>query len=226
MVKHMTKKGKFVIILVFILAILIKEEIYGLLFKATITAKTNDYICNIKNTELEEKYQELVSAYHYEDALSYHVEESKVLFRDVYDLTNTFTIYKGSNNNIKEQNLVVNEQGLIGIISKVNKNSSVVDFLLNENLNLSVKIKDCYGILKYENKELIVKGINNKGEVEIGDEVYTSDVSIYPEGVFIGTVEEIESDHYEIEKVIKVHPSVNFEHIKYVSIITDLRGEE
>lgn len=222
----MTKKGKIVIILLFILTILIKEEIYGFLFKTTENTKTNVEICEIKNKELEENYQELVSAYQYEDVLPYHLETSKVLYRDVYDLTGTLTIYKGYNNGIKMQNLVVNDQGLIGIISKVNKNSSVVYTLQNENINLSVKINDCYGILKYENKELVVKGINNKGNVEIGDTIYTSDVSIYPSGIRIGTIESITSDNYEIEKVIKVRPSVTSTNIKFVSIITDLRGEE
>lgn len=222
----MTKKGKIVFLLVLIIAILLKEEVYGILFKATLTSKTEEMICEVKNENLEEKYQELSSAYNYKDSIPYHLEHSKILYRDLYDLKKQITIYKGEKDNIKEKNLVINEQGLIGIVSKVNKNSSEVDLLTKDNLNLSVKINDNYGILKKEKEELVIKGINNKGEVKVGDKIYTSDLSIYPENILVGKVKEVKFDTYEIEKIIKVEAGVNFEAIKYVSVITDLRGEE
>ncbi len=71
-----------------------------------------------------------------------------------------------------------------------------------------------------------MSGINNKGEVNVGDAVFTSDISIYPEKILIGQVEEVMFDHYEIEKVIKVNPAVDFKNLKFISIIKDLRGEE
>ena len=98
--------------------------------------------------------------------------------------------------------------------------------LTNKDLNLSVKINENYGILKYENNELIVMGINNKGKLDIGDKVYTSDVSNYPKNVLIGFVSNISVDNYEIEKVLKITPAVNFNNLKYLSVITDLRGQE
>ncbi len=222
----MTKKGRILFYSLLIAAFLLKEEIYGLLLRNTAFAKQENSICNIQNKNIEEKYQELTNAYQFTDTVPYHLEYSKVLYQDIYSLKNGITIYKGKENKIQEKNLVINEQGLVGIISKVNKNSSEVDLLLNENLNLSVKINDSYGILKYKNKELIVEGMNNKSELKENDFVYTSDLSIYPENVLIGVVAEIEYDHYEIEKRIKVTPAVDFEKIKYVSIITDLRGVE
>lgn len=222
----MTKKGKVLIIFLIIIGIILKEEIYDFLFKIGEINKTNAYVCSIKNEEILQKYQELENAYHYQDLLSYHTTPSKILYRDIYNLSHHITIYKGSKEGIKEKNLVVNSEGLVGIVTKVNKNSSEVDLLIHENINLSVKINDNYGILKYEEKELVIKGINNKGKIEKGDKVYTSDISIYPENVFIGEVSEISFDNYEIEKIVKIIPAVNFENLKYISVITDLRGEE
>ena len=215
-----------VFILVFILSILLKEEIYAFLFKASLISKTEENVCVIKNEVVEEKYEELAHAYGYKDSIPYNLSNSKILFRDIYDLDKHITIYKGSKDGLQEKNLVINEYGLVGIISKVNTHSSVVDLLLQNDLNLSVKIKDNYGILKYEEDTLVVKGINNKGDVEIGDAVYTSDISIYPEKILIGEVTEVEFDNYEIEKLIKVTPAVDFDNLKYVSVITDLRGQE
>lgn len=222
----MTKKGKVLILFIFIIGILIKEEIYAFLFKVGEINKTSAYVCNIKNEEILKKYQELENAYDYQDLLSYSTTPTKILYRDIYDLSNHITVYKGSENGIKEKNLVVNEEGLIGIVTKVNKNSSEVDLLINENTNLSVQVNKNYGILKYEKKDLIIKGINNKGNIEVGDKVYTSDISQYPENILVGFVQEVIFDTYEIEKIVKVIPSVHFDNLKFVSIITDLRGEE
>lgn len=222
----MTRKGKMVFILLIIVAILLKEEIYAFLFKASLTSKTEENVCVIKNEVIEEKYKELVEVYGYTDVVPYHISNSKILFRDIYDLNKHITIYKGSKDGLQEKNLVINENGLVGIISKVNAHSSEVDLLMQNDLNLSVKIKENYGILKYEEDTLVVKGINNKGDVQEGDLVYTSDISIYPEKVLIGEVKEVKFDTYEIEKVIKVTPAVDFNNLKYVSVITDLRGQE
>ena len=222
----MTRKGKLVFIVVIIMAILLKEEVYGILFHLNITNKVDNYICEIKNENIEKLYNELVEAYKYDDNLNYELEHTKILFNNTYNLTDKITIYKGHKNNIKEKNLVINEQGLVGIVNKVNKNSSEVVLLTNKDLNLSVKINENYGILKYENNELIVMGINNKGKLDIGDKVYTSDVSNYPENVLIGFVSNISVDNYEIEKVLKITPAVNFNNLKYLSVITDLRGQE
>ena len=222
----MTKKAKIGIYILIIVMVLLKEEVYQILFQAGMKNQTFERICHIKNTTLEEKYKELVTAYGYEDAVPYHLEQSKILYRDIYNVNKQITIYKGQQNGLAIKNLVINEKGLVGIIREVNKNSSIVDLLPNENLNLSVKIKDNYGILKYKNNELIIEGINNKGNIEVGDQVMTSDISIYPENILIGTIKSVENDNYEIEKKIKVTPQVDFNNLKYVSIIKDLRGAE
>ena len=95
---------------------------------------------------------------------------------------------------------------------------------MHKDLHLSVKINDSYGILKYKEGKFIVEGINNKGNIHVQDKIITSDISIYPENVLVGYVETVEDNIYEIEKIITVTPSVNFEELKYVSIITDMRG--
>ena len=222
----MTKKAKILIYVLIIVAVLLKEEVYDLLFHANVRNQTFENICQVKNENLEEKYNELINAYGYEDIVPYHLEPTKVLFRNIYNLNDQITIYKGENAGLEEKHLVINEQGLVGIITKANQKSSVVDLLINDNLNLSIKIGECYGILKYKNKELIVEGINNKGNIEIGDKVTTSDISVYPENILIGTVNTVENDNYEIEKIIKVTPAVDFTNLKYLSVITDIRGEE
>ena len=222
----MPKKTKIILYCLIIAILCLKEEIYGFLIQKSNFRQQTTYICTIKNQNLEHKYNELVSNYQYTDNLPYHLEYSKVLYQDIYNLKSKITIYKGTNNNLKKNNLVINQNGLVGIISQVNKNSSEVDLLLNPNLNLSVKIKDSYGIIKFKNNELIVEGINNQSKILKNEPVYTSDISIYPENILIGYVKEVYENDYAIEQIIKINPSVNFNNLKYLSIITDLRGQE
>lgn len=222
----MTKKAKILIYILVIVTILLKEEVYELLFQSSLRNQAFETICQIKNESLEEKYNELVAAYGYEDKVPYHLEPTKILYRNIYNLNDQITIYKGHDDKVEEKHLVINERGLVGIVAKANKKSSVVDLIINDNLNLSIKIGEYYGILKYKNKELVVEGINNKATLQIGEAVTTSDVSLYPENILIGNVKSIENDNYEIEKIIKITPAVDFDNLKYLSIITDLRGAE
>lgn len=162
----MTKKARILLYFIIIVAFFLKEEVYGFLMEKRIRESENNSICQIKNEVLEEKYQELVTNYGYDDVLPYTLEHSKVLYKDIYNLNKQITIYKGSNQNVQENNLVINEKGLVGIVRKVNKNSSVVDLLEKDGLNLSVKINNSYGILKYKNQELIVEGISSKEKID------------------------------------------------------------
>ena len=57
-------------------------------------------------------------------------------------------------------------------------------------------------------------------EVEPGEGVITSGLSrIYPQGIKIGVVAEIEEKEYELFKKIKVKPAVNFNRLEDVFIV-------
>lgn len=211
-------------LIIVIICFLLREEIYSLLYYEKISSKISDNICTIKNKTLEESFYELTENKEYFDLPNYNYETSKILYRDIYDLNDTMTIYKGYVDNIKKDNLVVNEYGLVGVVSKVLKNTSIVKLLPNKDLNMSVKVGNSYGVLKYVQNEFAIVGINNTEKIDAYTSVFTSDISIYPENILIGTVKSVENDNYNIEKKIIVEPKVDFNKIKYVSIITDLRG--
>ena len=143
---------------------------------------------------------------------------SKVKYRNVYDFLKEMTIYKGRSNNIKEKDAVFNNDGLIGIIKKVDENSSIVRLLTNKETNISVKIKDSYGILKVNDDKLIVSNITNTVNIEPEDEIFTSGIGNLIGNILIGTVKEVTTDNLGIEKIITVNPSVNFAKINYVYV--------
>ncbi len=221
----MTKKERIFCILTFIICILLKEQVYAFLLGKTKEEQTNQFFCTLQNKELEKNYQELVDAYGYEEKINYPLEKSKVLYRSLYDLNQKITIYKGKKEGIQEKNLVINEHGVVGIIEKTNDHSSEVMLLENPNLSLSVKINDSYGILTYQNQKLIVTGLDTKQVIHENDLVYISDLSLYPKNLLIGSVKRITKDRYEIEQILEIEPAVDFKNLKYVSVITTLRGD-
>lgn len=221
----MTKKYKNILYILIISSFIFKEKIFNFLYSKEYYLLTIEKIYQTRNTTLEEKEQELLNAYGYVDAVSYTLEPSKIILNNIYNLNNEITIYKGSLDNIKENMLVINEFGLVGVIIKTNNHSSIVKLLLDDNINISIKINNSYGILKSINKELWIEGINNQESIKKGDIVKTSDLSNFPENINIGEVEEVITDYYNIEKKIKVKPFVDFENLKYISIITNLRDD-
>lgn len=222
----MTKKSKIILILLIITIIIFKEEIYGLIYKNIIYTNISEFVSNTKSESLEKEYNSLKNAYQYDDYLNYNLSYSKILYRNIYNFNDEVTIYLGEKDNLKKDNLVINEKGLVGIIKSTNKSSSVVNLLTNKNTSLSVKINNVYGILKYQDNKMIIDGVTSKDEVNVGDKVYTSDISKYPKDVLIGTIKNINYDKYEIEKYLEVESKVDFNSLKYVAVITSLRGVE
>lgn len=218
-------KKKYILLILILILYLIGECIYLPLKNKEFTDIRN-MVLNTRIENISKKEEQIKSEYNFNDYLDYNIEYSKILFRNIYDFKDEITIYKGNDYNIKKDYLVVNKDGLVGIVNEVRGKTSSVQLLNNKNTSLSVKINNYYGILKCINDILIIEGIDNKSLINIGDKIVTSDISLYPENILIGYVESINYDKYEIEQIITVKPVVDFNYISYVGIIKNLRGIE
>lgn len=146
------------------------------------------------------------------------LQVSRVKYRNVYEYSDTLTIYKGFKNNVFVNDVVLNNDGLIGIVTKTYDYYSIVTLITNKNSNISVKINDAIGILKTINNTLVVTNINNYEKVNIDDEIYTSGLGNLPDNIYIGKVKSINLNNTEIEKVIEVDLNDRLEKLDYVFI--------
>ena len=128
------------------------------------------------------------------------------------------TIIKGSEDNINVGDLVINELGLIGIISKVNKHTSIVDLLPNKNTHIAVHIGDVDGLLESDNGKLVIKNITRNDNINIGSDITTSGLGNLPANIYIGKVKEIHETKENLSYEILVEPSVDYNNLNYVSI--------
>ena len=143
---------------------------------------------------------------------------SRVKYRDVYEYSNTLTIFKGTKNNVNVGDAVLTNNGLVGIISKTYDYYSVVSLITNKKSNISVKINDAVGVLKLENGKLVVTSINNYKNISIGDEIYTSGLGNLPDNIYVGKVKKVSLIDTEIEKVIEVDIENRLDTLDYLFV--------
>lgn len=147
-----------------------------------------------------------------------NLQVSRVKYRNVYEYYDTLTIYKGFKNNVFVNDVVLNNDGLIGIVTKTYDYYSIVTLITNKNSNISVKINDAIGILKTINNTLVVTNINNYEKVNVDDEIYTSGLGNLPDNIYIGKVKSINLNNTEIEKVVEVNINDRLEKLDYLFI--------
>lgn len=182
------------------------------------------------NASLEKEISELKAALELNKTLTeYDPINATILSRNKSYWFNTLTIDKGKSSGIDTNMAVITKNGLIGKISKVSDNSSEIKLITSDDINfkVSVAIKtngtDNYAILNgYDKKTGLIKasGIDKTTEVKKGDEVLTSGLGErFPAGIYIGKVEKIESDKYNLSKNIYIKTLENFNDIHYVTIL-------
>lgn len=143
---------------------------------------------------------------------------SRVKYRDVYEYSNTLTIFKGIKNNVNVGDAVLTNNGLVGIISKTYDYYSVVSLITNKKSNISVKINDAVGVLKMDEGKVVVTSINNYKNINIGDEIYTSGLGNLPDNIYVGKVKSVSLNDTEIEKVIEVDIKNRLDTLDYLFI--------
>ena len=182
------------------------------------------------NESLEKEIQELKEALELNKTLTeYTPINATILSRNKSYWYNTITIDKGKKDGITEDMAVITSKGLIGKISSVSLTSSEIKLITSDDINFKVSNAintndvDNYAILNgYDNNTNLIKatGIDKTTNINIGDKVLTSGLGKkFPAGIYIGTVEKIESDKYNLSKTVHIKTYQNFNDIHYVTVL-------
>ena len=125
------------IFVIFIAFFIFKDSIYKLLDSKELNF---NYLKENELNYYKEEYEKLLKIYNIDLEYNNNYNLSKIIYRDIYDFYNEMLISKGEKDGIKKGDAVVTSEGLIGVVSKLEKNSSYVDLLYNKDLKISVKI--------------------------------------------------------------------------------------
>ncbi|MDK2562855.1 rod shape-determining protein MreC [Romboutsia sedimentorum] len=145
----------------------------------------------------------------------------------------SFTIGAGSSDGVKNESIVVNGNGLVGMVYEVSKNYSKAISLLDTKSSVSFKLlKDdkFKGVItqnstledkeNYKNKgHLNGYMFDNSYDVLPGDVVVTSGLGLYPKGIPIGEIDKVIDDKNKSMKYVVVRPYADFKNIDDVKII-------
>ncbi|BEO93400.1 rod shape-determining protein MreC [Fusobacterium sp. CM21] len=132
---------------------------------------------------------------------------ARVSFSDINNLNNKIFIDLGAEDGIKIDMITVYGDYLVGKIVAVHNNYSEVELITNPNSIISAKtMRDILGIARGSDEEdglLYFQPSIVEDNLKEGDEIITSGISdIYPEGIKIGKIEEIdEKENYGYKRV-------------------------
>ena len=132
---------------------------------------------------------------------------ARVSFRDINNLNNKIFIDLGAEDGIKIDMITVYGDYLVGKIVAVHNNYSEVELITNPNSIISAKtMRDIWGIVRGSDEEdglLYFQPSIVEDNLKEDDEIVTSGISdIYPEGIKIGKIEEIdEKENYGYKRV-------------------------
>ena len=182
------------------------------------------------NVHLEEEIEQLRKALDLNQTLTgYEVVNATVINRNRSYWYQTLTIDKGKKAGLADNMVVITKDGLIGKLQKVTNYSSEVKLITANDINnkVSVSIATTDGetdaILSGYNQEeglVEISSVDSQVPIQVGDVVTTSGLGgMFPRGIYIGTVEKIESDKYGLSKTLGVKTTQNFNNIHYVTVL-------
>ena len=159
----------------------------------------------------------------------FEIKMGKIIYREHDNWSKTFRINIGSNDGIKENQAVVSKEGLVGYISNVSSDTSVVTTILDPSSSVSVKISSANepailkGDLDLKSKnKLKLEFIELDANISISDTLYTSGIgSLYPSSIPVGKIIEIINSKNDIDRYAIVEPNVNIKNLSEVGIIVN-----
>ena len=129
----------------------------------------------------------------------------------------------GSEDSVRKNMPVVSHEGLVGKILKVEADESIAQILMDRNSLVSARLQKSreVGVIGWSgNLWLDLNYVAKDVVVQPGELVITSGLSrIYPPGLKIGVVGEVETNQYELFQKIIVKNSVNYNNLEEVFIL-------
>ncbi len=193
--------------------------------KEEIRILKNDFVKEkLKKKELEE-LRELSKALNYKEITkNYKHVSANIVAMNGFSWLNIFTIDRGSKDGIKIDSIVVSGDGLVGRVSDVSGSTAKIISIVDESNNVSFRIirnMTYLGVLQGDGKGgLTGFMLDDKAQVIEGDELITSGMGIYPEGINIGKIESVKMDRNTLLKTVKIAPSVTFKNLSKVMVLT------
>ena len=162
----------------------------------------------------------------------YTFVEAKVINNSVNRSNNYITINSGSKQGIAKGMGVICSSGLVGKVVFVGEHLSIVQSLLHKDSRFSAMLA--------KNKEIgyiewsddldphkgFLKDVSNNAQPRLGEEVVTSEYSLFPPGIPIGKVSNLHTKTGGFALNMEVRLAVDFGKLQYVDVVINKFAQE
>ena len=154
---------------------------------------------------------------------------ARVVARSTSAWYSTVTVNAGSSDGVEVYDPVVNGQGLVGRVTKVNLNAAQVMLVTDQQSFVDAMIEpgdetgSAQGMVSGSvTGDLTLEYVDKNEKVEVGQYVVTSgrNGSVFIKGIPIGQVERVGQQDVELYQSVAVKPFVDFRKLDIVQVIT------
>jgi rod shape-determining protein MreC len=176
-------------------------------------------------------YGELLSLYHLDQlgVGDYNPVTATVVYKSPNLWYSTVVIDKGESAGVRDNDPVVNGEGLVGKVAVAASDGAVVDLITDSSMGVSARIgtSGATGIVQPkvgDPNDLLLQYLPANAQAVAGEDVVTSgtiappDDSLYPPGLLIGQVTSVNEE--SAYKSVNVHPVVNLHDLDIVQVLT------
>mgnify|MGYP004484497863 FL=1 len=196
----------------------------------TLKAENDDLTVRLeKSYHLETENERLRNLLSLTEKLpEYNKTEATVVSVSDDKVSSVFTINKGSLSGIKEKDVVIASDGLVGYVRNVGVNWATVVTILDPQVAVGAFLPRTELVAMTEgHRELKGDGLcrlsylENTSLINRGDTVVTSGLGgLYPEGITIGKISEITVSDNGLSQYGIITPSVDFSSLRYVYVLS------
>jgi rod shape-determining protein MreC len=191
-----------------------------------------DKVVNYDELKLQNDWYSQILSLH-EQHSDYTFADGKVITMDTSDPFCNFSINAGSVAGVKAGDPVITADGLVGIVQEVGLNFSKVRTILDPALKASASVSRTDesgftgGSLSLADKGLLrLNYLERSSSVVSGDFVVTSGLGgVFPSGLLIGRITEVNADTDGMTLYGLVEPFVDISNLKRVMVITSFEGQ-
>ena len=190
-----------------------------------------------RNSELEQSLRELEVIKAENETLKeylgltykyakYKAVPAYIISKDVSNYSNIFVINAGKDDGIDVNMTVIADTGLVGYVISVTNTTAKIETIIDTSSAVSASIVGkndsiiCRGTL--ENGMLKATYIPTDADISEEDSVETSGMGgIYPKGITIGKIKQVEDTHNKLDRYALIEPAVDFAKLKTVLVIVE-----
>lgn len=156
------------------------------------------------------------------DSVDYPLIPATVVSKLSTKSQGSITINAGEKDSVKPGMPVINDKGIVGVITSVSSDYSIARTLQNIDLKLTVKDERSRidGIMKWDGQDLVIVDVPKTYDIEPGDRIITSEISsIIPVPLPVGVVTGLSKVETGIFNEAKVKPFVDFSSVENVFVL-------